>query len=205
MALAIRDSVDLIAVGRQALDGVDDDDRQRDAPNGGDVLVDENVVDDAADDPRRQRRGQRDDAEHGERQRIALPMLEALVGQQPLEQRCRRRIEIGAEAPEDPSPELQIHASFSGGPRPARVALARRTGGGNQGAGSIALRRGEGNSGGGGEPGRAGTQLRRGIEGGAIFGREGLFSMPCVETFRRLAARTLPASRPTQARLGRAM
>jgi hypothetical protein len=76
----------LIAVGRQALDGVDDDDRQGDAPDGGDVLVDEDVVDDAADDPRRQRRGQRDDAEHRERQRVALPMLEALVGQQPLEQ-----------------------------------------------------------------------------------------------------------------------
>jgi len=26
-------------------------------------------------------------------------------------------------------------------------------------------------------------------EGGAIFGRDGLFSMPCVTIFRRLAAR----------------
>ena len=59
---------DLLAVGRKALDRVDDHDRRRDLPDRLQIAADEDLVDDPADDPRRQRGGQRDQAHHRERE-----------------------------------------------------------------------------------------------------------------------------------------
>ena len=70
---------DLLAIGRKALDRVNGHDRRRDFPHGLEVAADEDLVDDLADDPRRQRGGEGDQAHHREGEDIALPVLGALI------------------------------------------------------------------------------------------------------------------------------
>ena len=102
--LHVRDDVvadprhdDLLAVGRKALDRVNRHDRRRDFPDRAQVATDEDLVDDPADDPCRQRRRERDQAHHREGEEIALPMLEALIGQEPTQGRVQGRAEDGAD------------------------------------------------------------------------------------------------------------
>ena len=89
---------DLLAIGRKTLDRIDYDDRRRDFPHRGQVAADEDLIDDPPDDPRRQRRRERDHAHHRECEQIALPMLDALVEQEPTQERVRGRVEKGAHA-----------------------------------------------------------------------------------------------------------
>ena len=55
----------LLAVGGEALDGVDGDDRRGDLPDSAELVRDEDLVDDLSDDPGRQRGRQGDQAHHG--------------------------------------------------------------------------------------------------------------------------------------------
>ena len=84
---------DLLPVGRKALDGVDDDDRRGDFPHRRKlrptkisltilpmIQAESAVV-------------QRDQAHHRESEGVALPVLGALVGQQPAQDRVRGRVE----------------------------------------------------------------------------------------------------------------
>ena len=80
---------DLLPVGREALDRVDGDDRRGDLPDRLEITADEDLVDDLADDPGRKRGRQRDEAHHRKGESVALPVLEALVGQQPTQNRVR--------------------------------------------------------------------------------------------------------------------
>ena len=80
---------DLLSVGRQALDRVDDHDRDRDLPHRLEIAADEDLVDDLADDPGGHRGRQRDQAHHRNPEGVALPVLGALVGQQPTQDGVR--------------------------------------------------------------------------------------------------------------------
>ena len=73
----------LLTVGRQPLDSVDGNDRRRDLPDCLEVSADENLVDDPADDPGRERRGDGDQGHHREGEGVALPVLGALIQQEP--------------------------------------------------------------------------------------------------------------------------
>ena len=81
----------LLAVGRSALDRVDRHDRRGDLPDGVQVSPDEDLVDDLADDPGGQRRGDGDQAHHREGEEVALPVLGSLVEKQPTQHGVRGR------------------------------------------------------------------------------------------------------------------
>ena len=88
----------LLAVGRRALDRVDRDDRRRDLPHRVHVPADEDLVDDPADDPGRQRRSDRDQGHHPEGEQVALPVLGALVEEEPPQNGVRGRMKKRAYA-----------------------------------------------------------------------------------------------------------
>ncbi len=104
----------LLSVGRKALHCVNDDNRRRDFPHRRKAAADENLVDDLADNPGGKRGRKRDEGHHRKREGVALPVLEALVGQQPTQDRVRGRIEKGADALAGFTPNRQC---FSPSPR----------------------------------------------------------------------------------------
>ena len=81
----------LLAVGRRSLDRIDRHDRRRDLPDGLQVPADEDLVDDLADDPGGERRGEGDQAHHREGKDVALPVLGALVEKKPPQDGVRGR------------------------------------------------------------------------------------------------------------------
>ena len=82
----------LLAVGRQPLDRVDGYDRRGDLPDRLEVAADEDLVDDPADDPGRERGGHGDQGHHRKGEGVALPVLGALIQQEPAQQRVRGRV-----------------------------------------------------------------------------------------------------------------
>ena len=97
----------LLAVGRGALDRVDHHDRRGDLPDGLQVPADEDLVDDPADDPGGERRGDGDQAHHREGEGIAFPVPGALVEQEPAQDGVRRRVQKRRDAIANRAPMRQ--------------------------------------------------------------------------------------------------
>ena len=106
---------DLLPVGREALDRVNDHDRPGDFPHRRETAADEHLIDDLADDPGRQRGGERNQAHHRKGEGVALPVLEALIGQEPAQGRVRGRVEEREHTLAGFTPKKQC---FSPSPRP---------------------------------------------------------------------------------------
>ena len=96
-----------LGIGGKALDRVDRHDRAADDPDGGELLGDENLVDDVLHDPRRHRRGRRDHERHRRGEDVALPVLGALIAQQPPNQaQVRPAAKPSPERKESGEPEF---------------------------------------------------------------------------------------------------
>ena len=87
--LAMRDSDHLLPVGGGALDRVNHHDRRGDLPHRRQVPADEDLVDDPADDPGGQRRGDGDQGHHRKGEGIAFPVPCALIEKQSPQQGVR--------------------------------------------------------------------------------------------------------------------
>ena len=86
-----------LAIGGEALERVDRHDRAADDPDRRELLADEDLVDHVAHDPRRHRGRRRDHDRHAGGEGVALPVLGALVAQQPRDEAHIGRTEEAAQ------------------------------------------------------------------------------------------------------------
>ena len=107
----------LLAVGRQALDRVNGHDRCGDLPNRLEIAADEDLVDNLADDPGRERRGHRDQPHHRKGEEIALPVLGALIREEAAQERVRGRVENMSRCDRAGRARVTMVPSFAGSVR----------------------------------------------------------------------------------------